>query len=85
MVACLLVHILRPFLPDTGVAIRPGDGMEQFVVDCILQRPVGIVNDITGDFDIIVIFRVFRRASLRATSGIKRTDFDQRHLRSDGV
>ena len=33
------------------MSIRSRNGVEQFVVNRVPQRPVGIVNNIAGDFD----------------------------------
>ena len=51
-----LAYIFGPFLPLTGVAHAVGNSMEQFVDEGVADRFFGVVQGVSGDFYIVVVF-----------------------------
>ncbi len=63
-----LAYIFGPFLPLTGVAHAVGNSMEQFVDEGVADRFFGVVQGVSGDFYVVVVFCILFSASFSAAS-----------------
>jgi hypothetical protein len=55
-VAGLAAYIFGPLLPRSGVAHSVGNSMEQFVDEGVAERFFGVVQGVSGDFYVVVVF-----------------------------
>ena len=67
-VAGLAAYIFGPFFPCSSVAHSVGNSMQQFVDKGVADRFFGVVQGVSGDFYVVVVFCILFSASFSAAS-----------------
>ncbi len=84
-ISCFLAYIFCPFLPLSSVIISLRHSMQEFMKQNTTQRFFGILQNVTGHFNIEIIFCVCLTSSSVITGRKAAARTVQPYYRADGI